>query len=217
MLFRSGANIIPDGETSPMQTIYTNAIDEITTIAKTNRKVQHKRDTNSPYSIQNDMDIYKLSAQLAIINRDNIHSIGELEAKIEGLKEQYENSRQEFNLLTTKQDNLNSLKDNAEVYFELLEKDRPSLLEQLRIKMLKVTLERNNISSKNDLEYLKKVQFETGKKISALKNGFEDCKKLYDCYCDIADTYNEISSGDYISKLVTEKKKQKERGYKKRL
>ena len=40
------------------------------------------------------MDVYKLSAQLTIINRDNIHSIGELEGKIEKLKAEYENARQ---------------------------------------------------------------------------------------------------------------------------
>lgn len=60
------------------------------------KKVQRKRDSNAPYSPDNDMDIYKLSAQLTIINRDNIHSIGELEGKIEKLKAEYEKVRKEL-------------------------------------------------------------------------------------------------------------------------
>ena len=59
---------------------------------------------------------------------------------------------------------------------------------------------------------MKVLQQETDKKIAALKNSFENCKRLYDTYFDIAHTYYEISKEDYISKLVAEEQKKHERG-----
>ena len=46
-----------------------------------------------------------------------------------------------------------------------------------------------------------------GKKIAVLKTDFENCKQLYVVYTDIAKTYNEISKGDYVSKLVEEERR----------
>ncbi|GAB5083203.1 hypothetical protein Osc1_23810 [Hominimerdicola sp. 21CYCFAH17_S] len=44
-------------------------------------------------------------------------------------------------------------------------------------------------------------------KIAALKTDFENCKQLYVVYADIAKTYNEISKGDYISRLAEEERR----------
>ena len=44
-------------------------------------------------------DVVKLSAQLTIINLDNLRSIGELEGKIEHLKIESKKSRQEVNTM----------------------------------------------------------------------------------------------------------------------
>ncbi len=68
----------------------------------------------------------------------------------------------------------------------------------------------NNIQTLSDFDQLKVLQQETDKKITALKNSFENCKRLYDTYSDIAHTYHEISKGDYISKLVAEEQKKRE-------
>ena len=74
------------------------------------------------YSQQNDLDVHKLSAQLTVINRDRLHSIGEVQAKMETLKQQYENARLEINRLTTRLKNLNSPAEQAQQYFTLLNK-----------------------------------------------------------------------------------------------
>ncbi|NLK71172.1 MAG: hypothetical protein GX286_07055 [Clostridiales bacterium] len=58
---------------------------------------------------------------------------------------------------------------------------------------------------------MKVLQQETDNKISALKNSFENCKRLYDTYSNIAKTYHEISKGDYISRLVAEEQQKRER------
>lgn len=163
-----------------------------------------------PYSPQNDMDVYKLSAQLSIINRDHIHSIGELEGKIERLKDEYEKARQELNTLSSKSDHLDGLLEQAEEYFRLLGKESLSLTEKLKLKMTEQVLSSNNIHNRDDYDRLKAIQSETGKKTVALKESFESCKYLYEVYADIAKTYYDISKGDYISRLVAEEQKRRD-------
>ena len=97
-----GVNISVSGETSPLRDDYIRTLNDVTELARSGRKIQNKRYDSEPYSPENDIDVYKLSAQLSIINRDNIHSIGELEGKIQHLKEEYENTRQEYNALMIK-------------------------------------------------------------------------------------------------------------------
>ncbi len=141
---------------------------------------------------------------LTIINRDNIHSIGELEGKIENLKAEYETTRKELNQLTAKQDSIDSLIEQAERYFELADKPQLTLAEKLKLNICKQAINGSNIQSRADLERIKSVKQETDKKIAALKYSFENCKQLYEVYADIAHTYYDISKGDYISRLVTE-------------
>ena len=71
-------------------------------------------------------------------------------------------------------------------------------------------MENNNISDRSDYDRLKNLHRETDKKISALKSSFENCRKLYEVYADIAETYQKISKGDYISNLIAEEKRKKE-------
>ena len=156
--------------------------------------------------LENDLDVYKISAQLSIINRDNIHSTGELEGKIQRLKSEYENARQELNALIVKQEKLEGLTEQAETYFSFLNKSELSDTEQLSLKICRQTLQNNSISDRSDFERLKAIQQETDKKIAALRSSFENCKQMYDVYMDIAKTYYDISKGDYVSKLIKKSK-----------
>lgn len=90
------------------------------------------------------LDVYRLSEMLAVINKDHISSIGDLEGRILRLKKEYEKSES------------------------------------------------------------------------------EECREKLKVYLDIRDTYNDISKGDYISKLVKEEKlrmeqEQKKHPYRKKL
>lgn len=163
-----------------------------------------------PYNPENDMDVYKLSAQLTVINRDNIHSIGELEGKIEKLKAEYENAKQQMNVLISKQDSFNGLAEQADTYFSLIDKPHLSVAEKLKLKICRQTLESNNIRTRLDYEQMKSSQAKINKKIAVLKNSLENCKQIYEVYADIASTYYLISNGDYISKLVEEEKHKQE-------
>lgn len=206
-----GADVTLNGGPAPIRSDYIKTIDEVTQLAAMGKKAQRKRDSNAPYSPANDMDIYKLSAQLTIINRDNIHSIGELEGKIENLKAEYETARKELNQLTAKQDNMDSLIEQAEHYFELADKPKLTLSEKLKLNICRQTINGSTIQSRADLERIKSVKQETDKKIEALKYSFENCKQLYEVYADIAHTYYDISSGDYILRLVAEEQQKRER------
>jgi len=211
-----GANVTLSGEPAPIRDDYISTINDVSQLAKDGRKIQRKRDNTAPYSSQNDMDVYKLSAQLTIINRDNIHSIGELEGKIESLKDTYEKARQELNTLLSEQDRLNSLVGSADTFYELSEKSSLSISDKIRLNICRQTMQKNAICSREDFEHLKQLQSDTKQKISALNNNFESCKKLYGVYADIAKTYHEILKGDYISRLVEEKKRQEQNTVKKK-
>src|SRR5690606_35043701 len=52
------SNVTLDGQPSPMRITYTNAIGEISALATQGKKIQRKRDVTSPYTPQNDMDVY---------------------------------------------------------------------------------------------------------------------------------------------------------------
>lgn len=197
-----GASVALSGEPAPLRDDYIRTLNDVTELAKTGRKIQCKRYRSEPYSPENDLDVYKISAQLSIINRDNIHSIGELEGKIQRLKSEYENSRLKLNTLIVKQEKLEGLTEQAETYFGLADKSELSDTEQLSLKICRQSLLNNNISDRSDYERLKAVRQETDKKIAALKKAFEDCEGMYEAYRDIANTYYSIAKGDYVSKLV---------------
>jgi len=159
-------------------------------------------------AIKNNLDVYKLSAQLAIINRDNIRSIGELEGKIQKLKNEYENSRGEFNKLSEKSSQFEAVEKQVNRYFDLLEKVELSSAEQLQFQMCKTVVERYNIHSRDELQRVENLRKNTSEKVEHLSEQMKKCKQLYDTYADIADTYRKISEGDYITNLIKEKKQQ---------
>ena len=185
-----GAGILNPCEYSEMRDRYNSTIDKI----------------GSTTSIH--PDLFKLSAQLTIINRDNLRSIGELEGKIEQLKIEVEKALKEVNTMETKCNNLKSLAVQAEEYFALLDKPQHTDEENLKLEMYRETLARQNIQSLSDFEYLKGVIKETEQKAAPIREHYKKCTDLFREYSDIADTYREISQGDYISRLIEQQRKQ---------
>ena len=101
--------------------------------------------------------MHRLSAQLTIINRDNLHSIEELDWKVESLKTEYEKLRGEINQLSEENEHLSSLITQAELYFSLIDKPDLSDMEQLRLNVSRQSMENNNITSANQIGYLKQT------------------------------------------------------------
>ena len=110
--------------------------------------------------------------------------------------------------METKCNLLKSLAAQAEEYFSLA--DKPSLTseEQLRVEMYRETLTQKNIGSRSDLDYLNGVIVETKQKAAPIKAHYNKCAALLKEYSDISETYNKISQGDYISKLIEQQRKQ---------
>lgn len=90
--------------------------------------------------------------------------------------------------------------------------DKPTLTagEQLRAEMYKETLAQKNIESRSDYDYLKTVIVETEQKAEPIKAHYNKCAALLQEYSDIAETYKQISQGDYISRLIEQKQKMNE-------
>ncbi|MDE6727564.1 MAG: relaxase/mobilization nuclease domain-containing protein [Oscillospiraceae bacterium] len=158
----------------------------------------------------------QLGMLLSIINRDRLQSIGEVDGKIEQIKFELEKSRQEVNIMETKCNLLRSLArmtfghSQAEEYFALMDKPTLTAEEQLRAEMYKETLAQKNIESRSDLDYLKGVIADTEEKSAPVKAHYNRCAALLNEYSDISTTYEEISQGDYISKLIEQERKKDE-------
>ena len=197
---------LQDYEPSHLRDAYISVIDQVTVLAKSNRKIQRKYNTALPYSPENDLDVYKLSAQLSIINRDHIHSIGELQGRIQSLEEKSESLRTQINTLTTEYESLFTLQQQAELFFTLSKKDELSSAEQVQIKMCQISMEHNQITTTEDLSYLKSVVMEKGNKIAALKEDFKSSRQLFDVYSDIDKTYSQITEQNYFASILKEQR-----------
>lgn len=137
-----------------------------------------------------------------LINRMNIHSIGELEAKSEETDEKIRKLTEEFNALNAQHSELEKLLQQIEVYYDLSSRDKLSLSEKMRLQIIKQTLSRHGAMDASSIDRIKSEHRDLDKKISALKTELEGCQNLKKAYQEIRDTYNDISKGDYISKLI---------------
>ena len=199
------------GKVNDFNRIFYERIYQVSEIIKKNEKLPRKYFKNQPYILQNDFDVYTLSAQLAVINRDNIHSLGELEIKIEKLTAEYESTRQEVNKLSEKLSQFEAVEKQVGEYFDLLKKSELSETEKLQLKMYGSLAERCNIHNRDELQRVENLRKNTSEKVDCLNEQMKKCKQLYDRYAGIADTYKKISKGDYISNLIAEKKREDER------
>ena len=194
-------------ESSPLRDCYEAVIGQVIVLATEKKKVPRRISSTEPYSPENDLDVHRLSAQLSIISRDRIRSIGELEGKIESAKASYEQAMRELNIMTTEQERLSSLIHQAEIYFDLSGKTDLTDMEQLRLTVSRQSVLNNGIAGRADLDRLKAKLQETDNQIVSLKEQIRKFQQTHMVYSDIAKTYRGISQGDYISKLVEEEPK----------
>ena len=211
-----GTGITPteDKQTKLCQA-YSVVLQDVRILAAQRKKAPRKRIVTAAYSVENDLDVYKLSAQLAVINKDNIKSIGDLQGRIAKLRTDYEKQRGEINNYIDEHNRLVSLWEQSQLFDELSAKNKLSDAEQLQLTICRQAIEQNNIHSKADIDQLSNQTYSLQSKINALKGTLEKTRQRYDVYCDISKTYEEISKGDYISNLVEEERKRQEQAEKK--
>ena len=211
-----GAGSTPaEDKPSQLRAAYVAVIGDVRILAEQRKKVPRKRIVTAEYSADNDLDVYRLSAQLSVISKNNISSIGELEGRISRLKAEYEKRRVEINELIEEHNRLVSLLEQVREYQALLEKGELSEAEKLRLAVCKQAVESAAILSVADADCLRERVGILDKKITALKGDLDKTRQQYEVYCDIRDTYYKISKEDYLSNLVEEERKRREQAKKK--
>ena len=211
-----GAGTTPElNKQSKLSETYAAVLHDVRILAAQRNKVPRKRIVTAAYSVENDLDVYRLSAQLSVINKDRIVSIGDLESRITKIRADYEKQRQEINNYIEEHNRLVSLWEQAQLYKTLSAKDKLSASEQLKMMVCRQATDSNDIHTLADIDRLRERTEKLHKKISALKDNLEGCRQRYDVYSDIAKSYAEISKGDYISKLVEEEMLRREQVAKK--
>ena len=212
-----GTGISPtEDKQTKLSQAYSTVLHDVRILAAQRKKVPRKRIVTAEYSVENDLDVYKLSAQLSVISKDNIKSIGDLQGRIAKLRADYEKQRGKINNYIDEHNRLVSLWEQAQLFDELSAKDKLSDAEQLQLTICSQAMEQNNIHSKADIDQLSNQTYSLQSKINALKGTLEKTRQRYDVYCDISKTYGEISKGDYISNLVEEERKRQEQVKKKK-
>ena len=196
-------------------TSYVAVIGDVRILAEQYKKVQRKRIVTAEYSSDNDLDVYNLSAQLSVISKNNLQSIGEVEGQIKRLKDFYDKQRGEINDLIEEHNRLVSLWEQAQEFYTLSKKSELSDKEQLRKVVCKQAMERNEVFNAADADDLRERVKSLGNRIGGMKESLEICRQQYEVYCDIRDTYYKISKGDYLSNLVEEERKRREQVKKK--
>ena len=166
------------------------------------KKREVKRDEELPYLPHNDRDVFQLGAQLALINKLNIHSIGELEAKMKEAQTAHDSAVREFNAITEEHHRLNDLLVQYENFRALDDKPDKTLSEKMKLQLAKQSLSRHGIKSPEDVRKLELQKQEYDGRIAKLKEMIQANTNLLNAYREIIDTYNGISKGDYISNLM---------------
>ena len=206
-----GAGSTPaEDKPSQLRAAYVAIIGDVRILAEQRKKVPRKRIVTAEYSADNDLDVYRLSAQLSVISKNNIGSIGELEGRISRLKDEYEKHRVEINNLIDEHNRLVSLLEQVREYHALRDKGDLSETEKVRLVICKQAVESAAILSAADADRLRERVGILGKKIGALKEILDKTRQQYDVYSDIRDTYYRISKSDYLSNLVEEECKRRE-------
>ena len=211
-----GAGSTPaEDKPSQLRAAYVAIIGDVRILAEQRKKVPRKRIVTAEFSADNDLDVYRLSAQLSVISKNNIGSIGELEGRISRLKDEYETRRDEINNLINEHNRLVALLEQVREYHVLRNKGELSETEKVRLAVCKQAVESAAVLSASDTDRLRERVDTLGKKITTLKGDLDKTRQQYEVYSDIRDTYCKISKGDYLSNLVEEERKRREQAKKK--
>ena len=173
-------------------------------------KKENKRVDDLEYLPNNDCDVFQLGAQLALINKLKIHSISEVRTKREEAQKEHDKAVKEFNALTKEQHRIDDLLKQYDNFRELEDKPDKSLAEKMKLQIAKSSLSRHGINSPEDVRQLEIQKQDYDDRIAEIQRTIDDNDYLVKALHEISDTYYDILQGDYISKLIVEKKAQQE-------
>ena len=165
-------------------------------------KKPNKREERLPYLPHNDRDVFQLGAQLALINRLKIHSIGEIEAKMEEAQAAYDSAVKEYNSISEEYHRIDDLLVQYDNCCALNDKPNKTLSEKMKLQLAKQSLSRHGIKSPEDARQLELRKQEYDDRIAELKEKMQANTNLLSALKEIFDTCNGITKGDYISNLM---------------
>ena len=189
---------------------YSSILGDVLILAEQHKKVPRKQIITMPYSADNDLDIYRLSAQMSVMNKYNIRSLGELEGMITDTSKEYEKLRVEINELTEQHDRISSLAEQVKEYYSLSEKGELSEVEKVKLSMYKQAMNNNNILTLADFDRLTEQSIILRSKIEALKEKLKKCRQQHEVFKDIFETYDRLSKRDYVAEMVDEERQRQE-------
>ena len=199
-----GGNTIEHFNNTEIERAYISVIGEVRILAEQDKKIKRRADNNEPYGINNDLDIYRLSAQLTVINRERISSIGELEGRISKQSVEYKAMQEQLSRKLLEQERVQALIHQSEYYFANADRNDLSAAANNRLEICKALIQANDIYSPDDIISWRERNNKLLSEIESLKNTLSEKKNILIRYTDIRDTYKSISRGDYISNLVQE-------------
>ena len=118
-----------DDSVSQLQAAYISVLNDVRILAAQWKKVPRKRIVTAEYSVDNDLDVHKLSAQISVISKDNIKSIGDLQGGIAKLRNEYERQRKAINDLIDKYNNSLADGKKAESLYKRISDQMEKLLQ----------------------------------------------------------------------------------------
>lgn len=125
-----GTGITPtDDKQTKLSQAYSAVLQDVRILAAQRKKVPRKRIVTVEYSVENDIDLYKLSAQLSVINNENIKSIGDLQGRIAKLRVDYEKQRAAANDLIDEYNNSFADGKKAESLYKRIAAQKEKLLQ----------------------------------------------------------------------------------------
>ncbi len=196
---------------------YIDVLGEVRILADERRKVPRKYDVNKPYGADNDLDCYRLSAQIAVINWDRISSISDLKDRITELSAEYKKEQEEYSAILLEQERVQMLIEQSDYYFANTNRTDLSAEEFARLQTYRTAVYENNIMTEYDRIMLKRKNESLMSKISDMKEKLTKKRNKLIRYVDIRDTYERISKRDYVEELVAEEKRHREQEEQKRL
>ena len=203
-------NTIEHFTNTEIERAYISVIGKVRILAERDKKVKRRADNNAPYSPNNDLDIYRLSAQLTVINQDRITSIGDLEGRIKKLSDEYKAMQEQLSRKQLEQERVQALIHQSEYYFANADKIDLSAEDNNRLEICKSSMQANDIKTPDDIIAWRDRNNKTLSEIEKLKNSLSEKKNKLVRFLDIRDTYKRISGGDYISNLIEEEKLRRE-------
>ena len=126
------------------------------------------------------------------------------------MSEQKGKAVKEFNALTKEQHRIDDLLKQYDNCRELEDKPDKTLAEKMKLSLARQSLSRHGIKSPEDVRQLELQKQEYDDSIAEIQRTIDDNNYLVRALHEIAATYLDISHGDYISKLIVEKKAQQE-------